>query len=191
MTLVVRCAWPRDDLMVDYHDHEWGVPAHDDRLLFEHLVLDGAQAGLSWRTILNKRDNYRRAFDNFDLEKGAGYGGRKIETLLQDAGIVRNRKKIESAIKNAQVSIAIQEKFGSLDAYFWEFVRGKTIVNSWKKLSDVPTTSLESDALSKDLKGRGMAFVGSTIMYAMMQAAGLVNDHIVRCFRHKQLVDSS
>ncbi len=191
MTLVVRCAWPRDDLMVDYHDHEWGVPAHDDRLLFEHLVLDGAQAGLSWRTILNKRDNYRRAFDNFDLEKVAGYGGRKIETLLQDAGIVRNRKKIESAIKNAQVSIAIQEKFGSLDAYFWEFVRGKTIVNSWKKLSDVPTTSLESDALSKDLKGRGMAFVGSTIMYAMMQAAGLVNDHIVRCFRHKQLVDSS
>ena len=125
------------------------------------------------------------------MEKVAGYGGRKIETLLHDGGIVRNRKKIESAIKNAQVSIAIQEKFGSLDAYFWEFVRGKTIVNSWTKLSDVPTTSLESDALSKDLKGRGMAFVGSTIMYAMMQAAGLVNDHIVRCFRHKQLVDSS
>ena len=188
MADLLRCDWPLgDDLMIEYHDREWGVPAHEDRLLFEHLVLDGAQAGLSWRTILNKRQNYRKAFDNFEMEKIARYDGTKIAALLQDAGIVRNRKKVESAIKNANVSIAIREEFGSLDAYFWQFVGGEPVVNSRKDMSSIPAISSESDALSKDLKQRGMSFVGSTIVYAMMQAAGLVNDHVVHCFRYKEL----
>ena len=188
MAGLLRCDWPLgDDLMIEYHDREWGVPAHEDRLLFEHLVLDGAQAGLSWRTILNKRENYRKAFDNFEMEKIARYDGTKIEALLRDAGVVRNRKKIESAIKNANVSIAIREEFGSLDAYFWQFVGGKPVVHARKDISSIPATSSESDALSKDLTQRGMSFVGSTIVYAMMQAAGLVNDHVIHCFRYKEL----
>ena len=183
-----RCHWPiRDPLMIEYHDREWGEPVHDDRALFEHLVLDGAQAGLSWRTILHKREGYRRAFDNFDMETVARYDDAKIETLLGDPGIVRNRKKIESARRNARAALTIQEEFGSLDAYFWSFVGDRPIVNAWKESASVPATSPESDALSRDLKRRGMSFVGSTIVYAMMQAAGLVNDHLTHCFRYKEL----
>ena len=183
-----RCHWPiRDPLMIGYHDREWGEPVHDDRALFEHLVLDGAQAGLSWRTILHKREGYRRAFDNFDMETVARYDDAKIETLLGDPGIVRNRRKIESARRNARAALTIQEEFGSLDAYFWSFVGGRPIVNAWKESASIPATSPESDALSRDLKRRGMSFVGSTIIYAMMQAAGLVNDHLTHCFRYKEL----
>jgi DNA-3-methyladenine glycosylase I len=179
-----RCAWPgADPLYVAYHDREWGVPVHDDRVLFEFLVLEGAQAGLSWITVLRKREAYRRAFDGFDPEKVARYDARKIARLLGDAGIVRNRAKIESAVKNARAFLAVQEAHGSFDAYQWRFVDGRPIQNRRRATKDVPARTRESDALSKDLKQRGFSFVGTTIMYAHMQAVGMVNDHLVRCFR--------
>jgi DNA-3-methyladenine glycosylase I len=182
-----RCPWPKGDLYIQYHDLEWGVPLHDDRALFESIVLDGAQAGLSWSTILNKRENYRAAFDRFDPEKVARYGKKKRDALLANAGIVRNRLKIDSAIDNAKAFLAVQEQFGTFDSYIWRFVDGKPIQNRWKEMSQVPARTPESDAMSKDLKRRGFRFVGSTICYAFMQAAGMVNDHLVGCFRHKQL----
>jgi len=173
-----------DTLMMEYHDNEWGIPVHDDNHLFEVLVLDGAQAGLSWRTILNKRENYRKAFDKFDVKKVAKYDSKKIKELLQNAGIVRNKLKINSAIRNAKVFIEIQKEFGSFDAYIWGFVDGKPIKNARKSLSDVPSTTKLSDKISKDLKERGMNFVGSTIIYAIIQSIGMVNDHHVDCFRY-------
>lgn len=182
-----RCTWARSELMQAYHDGEWGVPVHDDRLLFEHLVLDGAQAGLSWEIILRKRDGYRAAFDNFDAGRVARYDKRKIDRLLKDPGIVRNRLKVASAVTNAKLFLAVQEEFGSFDKYLWQFVGGRTVQNRWKTLADLPATSPESDAMSKDLRARGFKFVGSTICYAFMQASGMVNDHIVSCFRHKEL----
>jgi DNA-3-methyladenine glycosylase I len=183
-----RCAWAEgSELMRRYHDEEWGVPAHDDRLLFEHLILDGAQAGLSWETILKKRDNYRAAFDNFRPDLVARYDQRKIEALLADAGIVRNRMKIGSAIGNAQALLAVVAEFGSFDAYLWRFVGGKPKKNEWRSLQEIPPHTAESDAMSKDLNRRGFRFVGSTICYAFMQAAGLVNDHTVDCFRYREL----
>jgi DNA-3-methyladenine glycosylase I len=173
-----------------YHDEEWGVPVRDDRVHFEFLVLEAAQAGLSWWTILRKRDGYRRAFADFDAAKVARFTARTVERLMQDASIVRNRQKIEAAIANARGFLAIQKEFGSFDRYVWEFVGGEPIVNRWRKQSDVPPTSKESDALSKDLKARGFKFVGSTIVYAHMQATGLVNDHLVTCFRYKESANS-
>lgn len=181
------CGWPADDeLMIAYHDTEWGTPEHDDRKLFELLLLDNAQAGLSWRTILHKRENYRKAFDNFDPAKIARYTPRKIESLLNNPGIVRNRLKVASAVTNAKLVLEIQKEFGSFDAYIWQFVNGKPIRNKCKTLADIPATSPESDAMSKALKKRGFKFVGSTICYAFMQSAGLVNDHLTCCFRHKE-----
>jgi DNA-3-methyladenine glycosylase I len=185
-----RCAWAEgSELMRRYHDEEWGVPAHDDRLLFEHLILDGAQAGLSWETILKKRDNYRAAFDNFRPDLVARYDQRKIEALLADAGIVRNRMKIESAIGNARALLPVVAEFGSFDAYVWRFVGGKPRKNEWRSLQEIPSHTAESDAMSKDMKRRGFRFVGSTICYAFMQAAGLVNDHPVDCFRYSEVAD--
>ena len=184
---IIRCAWADGELSVPYHDKEWGVPVHDDRRLFEFLILEGAQAGLSWNTILNKRDNYRAAFDNFDPERVARYDRRKIQQLLRDPGIVRNRLKIDSAVVSAKAFLHAQEEFGSFDRYVWQFVGGSPKVNSWKTLRQVPARSAESDALSKDLKRRGFKFVGSTICYAFMQAVGMVNDHTVDCFRYKAL----
>jgi DNA-3-methyladenine glycosylase I len=180
-----RCSWAgtSDPLMIAYHDGEWGVPSHDDRHLFEMLTLEGAQAGLSWRTILYKREGYRRAFSQFDPRKVARYDARKVNSLLKDEGIVRNRLKVESTIDNARAFLAVQEEFGSFDTYIWSFVAGKPIVNTWKKLGEIPARTQESDAMSKDLKKRGFRFVGSTICYAFMQATGLVNDHTVDCFR--------
>ncbi|MHC4121452.1 MAG: DNA-3-methyladenine glycosylase I, partial [Planctomycetota bacterium] len=173
-----RCDWPGDNkLMTEYHDTEWGVPLHDDRKLFEFLMLDNAQAGLSWQTILNKRENYRRAFDNFDPAKIARYNERKITSLLSNPGIIRNRLKVRSAVTNAQAFLETQAEFGSFDSYIWQFVDGAPIRNRWKTLEDIPATSAESDAMSKDLKKRGFKFVGSTICYAFMQSAGMVNDH--------------
>jgi DNA-3-methyladenine glycosylase I len=181
-----RCPWvTTDPLYIDYHDREWGVPVHDDRRLFESLILDGAQAGLSWFIILKKREAYRRAFDGFDIEKVARYGKKKLAALLADAGIVRNRRKIESAVENAKRALEVQEDVGSLDRYFWSFVGGKTIRNSPRHLREIPTRSKESDALSKDLKKRGFKFVGTTICYAFLQAGGMVNDHTVDCFRYR------
>lgn len=186
--MINRCAWVGDDpLMIEYHDQEWGVPVHDDRHFFEKIILDGAQAGLSWRTILHKRENYRNAFDNFDPQKVAQYDDAKYQALLQNPGIVRNRLKVASAITNAQAFLAVQAEFGSFDHYIWQFVGNETIQNNWQTPEQVPATSPESDALSKDLKKRGFKFVGSTICYAFMQAAGLVNDHTVDCFRHREL----
>jgi DNA-3-methyladenine glycosylase I len=182
-----RCPWAHGDEYVRYHDAEWGVPVHDDRLLLEHLILDGAQAGLSWSTILNKRQNYRLAFDNFDPPTIAAYGKRKVRTLLANAGIVRNRLKIEAAIANAIAFLAVQEEFGTFDAYIWSFVGGQPRQNTWRSLKEVPAQTPESDAMSKDLKRRGFRFVGSTICYAFMQASGMVNDHLVECFRHSEL----
>ena len=183
-----RCAWSgTDPLYVAYHDEEWGVPVHDDPVLFEFLVLEGAQAGLSWSTILRKRDAYRRAFDSFDPRKVVRYDKRKMAALLADAGIVRNRAKIESAIKNAKAFLEVQEEFGSFDAYQWRFVDGRPIQNRRQAVRDIPSHTAQSDALSKDLKGRGFTFVGSTIIYAHMQAVGMVNDHIVDCFRHREV----
>ncbi len=182
-----RCSWANGPLLDDYHDKEWGVPVHDDRLLFEHLILDGAQAGLSWLTILKKRDAYRKAFDNFEIEKVARYRKPRIEKLLRNAGIVRNRRKVESAVKNARATLAVQEEFGSLDAYLWGFVDGRTIHNHWRSWKQTPATSKESDTMNKDLKQRGFSFVGSTICYAFMQASGMVNDHVVGCFRYREL----
>ena len=183
-----RCAWPGEDpLYVAYHDSEWGVPVHDDRLLFEFLVLEGAQAGLSWITILRKRDNYRQAFDGFDAEKVARYGEPKIRSLLGNAGIVRNRAKIASAIKNARAFLEVCEEHGSFDAYQWRFVDGKPKQNRWRGMKEIPARTPESDAFSKDLKRRGFSFVGSTIIYAHMQAVGMVNDHVVDCFRYREV----
>ena len=183
-----RCAWSgTDPQYVAYHDTEWGVPVHDDRVLFEFLVLEGAQAGLSWSTILRKRDAYRRAFDSFDPRKVARYDKRKLAALLADAGIVRNRAKIESAIKNAKAFLDVQEEFGSFDAYQWRFVDGRPIQNRRRAVGDIPPRTPQSDALSKDLKSRGFTFVGSTIIYAHMQAVGMVNDHVVDCFRQREI----
>ena len=183
-----NCEWPSDDpLMIEYHDREWGTPVHDDRKQFEFLILEGAQAGLSWRTVLHKREAYRAAFARFDPEKVARFGARDVRRLLGDAGIIRNKLKIGSAIKNAKAFLAVQEEFGTFDAYIWRFVGGKPKVNRWSGLRQIPAKTRESDALSKDLKQRGFTFVGSTIMYAHMQAAGLVNDHIVGCWRWKDL----
>lgn len=181
-----RCVWSEgvDPAYQRYHDTEWGVPVRDDRVHFEFLVLESAQAGLSWWTILRKRDGYRRAFADFDANKVARFTSRTVERLMQDASIVRNRQKIEAAIANAREFLAIQNEFGSFDAYVWRFVGGAPIVNRWRKHGDVPPTSKESDALSRDLKARGFKFVGSTIVYAHMQATGLVNDHLVGCFRY-------
>ena len=182
-----RCGWARADIDVAYHDDEWGVPVHDDRLLFEFLILEGAQAGLSWTTILRKRDNYRRAFDNFEIAKVARYTDRKKAALLEDAGIVRNRLKIDAAVRNARAALEVQKEFGTLDSYFWSFVGGAPKQNRWKSLQEIPAKTAESDVMSKDLKKRGFSFVGSTICYAFMQAAGLVNDHEVGCFRYEEL----
>ena len=182
----IRCSWAKGENYIRYHDEEWGVPVHDDRTLFEFLVLEGAQAGLSWSTILNKRDNYRRAFDNFDPARVARFDSRKVNTLLSDPGIVRNRLKITSAVQNAKAFLRVQQEFVSFDRYIWQFVGGNTKVNPWK-VRKVPATSAESDAMSKDLKRRGFNFVGSTICYAFMQAVGLVNDHARDCFRYSQL----
>jgi DNA-3-methyladenine glycosylase I len=183
-----RCAWAgADPPYVAYHDEEWGVPVHDDRVLFEFLILEGAQAGLSWATILRKRAAYRRAFDGFDPRKVARYDGRKVAALLADAGIVRNRAKIESAIKNAKAFLDVQQEFGSFDAYQWRFVDGRPIQNRRRGGGDIPARTDESDAMSKDLKRRGFSFVGSTIVYAHMQAVGMVNDHVVDCFRRREV----
>lgn len=183
-----RCEWPgADPLMVEYHDQEWGVPVHDDRKHFEFLVLDGAQAGLSWSTVLKKRARYREVFDGFRPEIVATYGEEKVAELLADPGIIRNKLKINSAIRNARALLEVQEEFGSFDAYIWQFVGGDTRVNSWKRIDQIPASTPESDAMSKDLKSRGFNFVGSTISYAYMQAAGMVNDHVVSCFRYSEL----
>ena len=183
----VRCAWPRTPADIDYHDREWGVPVHDDRLLFEMLTLEGAQAGLSWSTILAKRANYRRAFDDFDVRKIARYTPARIERLLQDPGIVRNRLKVHSTVTNARAFLALQTEFGSFAAYYWRFVEGRPIRNRRNSVKDVPAHTELSDTISKDLSKRGFKFVGSTIVYAHMQAVGLVNDHVIDCFRHAQL----
>lgn len=185
-----RCEWCLNsfDEYVRYHDEEWGVPVHDDQRHFEFLVLESAQAGLSWATILKKRAGYRTAFAGFDVEQVACFTSAKVEALMGDASIVRNRLKIEATIKNAQRFIAVQEEFGSFDAYLWPFVKGAPIVNHWKSMSEVPVTTAESDRLSKDLKSRGFKFVGSTIVYAHMQAIGMVNDHTIDCFRHQELL---
>ncbi len=182
-----RCEWATIDLAIRYHDQEWGVPVHDDRKLFEFMVLDAAQAGLSWNTILKKRENYRTAFDNFDPAIVARYGKRKERQLLTNPGIIRNRLKVQSAIRNAQHFLAVQDESRTFDAYIWRFVGGRTIVNAWRSPEQVPARSPESDAMSKDLKQRGFNFVGSTICYAFMQAAGMVNDHLVHCFRYPAL----
>jgi DNA-3-methyladenine glycosylase I len=184
---LVRCAWASGALMIRYHDDEWGVPVHEDGKLFEFLVLEGAQAGLSWETILNKRENYRAAFDAFDAQRVAHYDSRKIAQLLKDPGIVRNRLKIASAVRNAQALLQVQEEFGSFDRYVWQFVDGRPRVNSWKSGSRVPARTTQSDAMSQALKKRGFNFVGSTICYAFMQAVGMVNDHVVQCFRHSDV----
>jgi DNA-3-methyladenine glycosylase I len=183
-----RCPWPSDtELYTRYHDDEWGVPVHDDRRHFEFLILEGAQAGLSWETILKRRTGYRRAFAGFDPVKVARFTPKKIEALLKDTGIIRNRLKVEGAVKNAKLFLAIQRECGSFDRYIWGFVGGRPIVNRWTSLKQIPARTKESDALSKDLYARGFRFVGSVIMYAHMQACGLVNDHLVSCFRHKPL----
>ncbi len=183
-----RCAWPSDDaLMIAYHDEEWGVPVHDDRKLFEFLMLETAQAGLSWRTILYRREGYRKAFAEFDPRKVARFNRRKIESLLRDEGIIRNRLKVEGAVKNAKAFLKVQEEFGSFDAYIWRFVEDGPIQNRWRSLKELPAVTPEALALSKDLKRRGFTFVGPTIVYAHMQATGMVNDHTVDCFRHKQV----
>ncbi len=183
-----RCAWAGDDpLYLDYHDREWGVPVHDDRQLFEFLILEGAQAGLAWITILRKRENYRHAFDGFDPERIARYDDLKVRQLLADPGIVRNRLKVASAIGNAQAFLELQEERGSFDRFLWEFVGGEPIRNAWQSLSELPATTAESDALSKELKRRGFRFVGPTICYAFMQAVGMVNDHTVDCFRYREI----
>lgn len=183
-----RCPWPLGDpQMIEYHDNEWGTPVHDDRKLFEFLVLDAFQAGVSWSIVLHKRENFRKAFHNFNYKRIANYDARDVRRLLADAGIIRNRLKIQSTITNAQHFIEIQKEFGSFDKYIWQFVGGKTIVNKCKTLKDIPATSKESDAMSKDLKARGFKFVGSTIGYAFMQAAGMVNDHVTSCFRYRQV----
>jgi DNA-3-methyladenine glycosylase I len=185
---VIRCAWPGvDPLYIRYHDEEWGVPVHDDRTLFEFLVLEGAQAGLSWITILKRREGYRKAFAEFDPKVVACYGDSDVVRLLSDPGIIRNRAKVHSAIQNAKAFLKVQDEFGSFDAYIWSFVDGTPIVNRFESMQEIPASTELSDAISKDLKKRGFSFVGSTIIYAHMQATGMVNDHVTSCFRHSQL----
>ena len=184
---LTRCPWATNDRAVLYHDKEWGVPSHDDRHLFEFLILEGAQAGLSWDTILRKRENYRAAFSQFDPKRIARYDQRKITALMNDPGIIRNQLKVHSAISNAQAFLKIQKEFGSFDRYIWQFVEGKPRVNSFRAMQQIPARTADSDAMSKDLKKRGFNFVGSTICYAFMQAVGLVNDHLVTCFRYTPL----
>lgn len=186
---VTRCGWClKDDLYRRYHDEEWGVPVHDDRKLFEFLILEGAQAGLSWLTILKRRENYRKAFDGFDPEKVERFTPKKIQALLADEGIIRNRLKIHSAVSNAKAFLKVREEFGGFGKYQWRFVNGKPLVNKWKELKQIPPKTKESDAYSKDLKKRGFNFVGSTIIYAHMQAVGMVNDHLISCYRRKELL---
>ena len=182
-----RCEWAKNDLAIEYHDNEWGVPLHDDQMLFEFLILEGAQAGLSWDTILAKRENYREAFDNFEPKKVAKYDDKKREELLGNAGIVRNRLKIKSATQNANAYLEVVKEFGTFDKYIWSFVGGKPIKNKCKTMADVPVTTEISDTMCKDLKKRGFNFVGSTICYAFMQATGMVNDHVVSCFRYREI----
>ncbi len=183
-----RCSWAGSDpLYVAYHDQEWGVPVHDDHLLFEFLILEGMQAGLSWAIILKKRDNFRRAFDGFDPQRVAQYGDEKVAALLADPGIVRNRLKISAAIRNARSFLEIQSEYGSFDAYIWQFVGGKPKINAWRNLTEIPASTPQSDAMSKDLARRGFKFVGSTICYAFMQAVGMVNDHTVDCYRYNEI----
>lgn len=183
----VRCAWAGNELAIQYHDREWGVPCHDDRVLFEFLVLEGAQAGLSWDTILKKRESYRAAFDAFDPKAIARYNQKKMDSLMRNQGIIRNRLKILSTVKNAKAFLDVQKEFGSFDGYVWQFVGGKPRINARKRLAQLPPRTVESDAMSKELKKRGFTFVGSTICYAFMQAIGMVNDHMVTCFRYRQL----
>jgi DNA-3-methyladenine glycosylase I len=183
-----RCPWPGNDpLMTAYHDEEWGAPLYDDRLIFEFLILEGMQAGLRWQTILRKRENFRRAFSAFDSAKIARYNKRSVERLLQDAGIIRNRQKIEAAIGNARAFLSVQDEFGSFSKYIWDFTGGRPVVNRWKSLSQLPAESPLAQAISKDLKQRGFRFVGPTIVYAHMQATGMVNDHLVSCYRHREV----
>ena len=182
-----RCGWARNDLAITYHDEEWGVPVHDDRRWFEFLILEGAQAGLSWDTILRKREAYRRAFAGFDPDAVARFDEVRIESLLADQGIVRNRLKVTSTVRNARAFLVVREKFGSFDAYIWKFVDGRPVRNAWRTLEEIPARTPLSDAISKDLKKRGFTFVGTTICYALMQATGLVNDHLVGCFRHQEV----
>jgi DNA-3-methyladenine glycosylase I len=182
-----RCEWAKNELYIAYHDHEWGVPVHNDRDLFEFLILEGMQAGLSWETILRKRDNYRDALDNFKVSAVASYKQPKVRQLLANPGIIRNRLKIESAIQNARLFLAVQEEFGSFDAYVWDFIGGRPKQNKWRSPKEVPALTAEAETLSKDLRRRGFKFVGPTICYAFMQAVGMVNDHLVHCFRHKEL----
>jgi DNA-3-methyladenine glycosylase I len=184
---ITRCSWPRNDLSIRYHDEQWGVPSHDDNHLFEFLILEGAQAGLSWDTILQKRENYRAAFSGFDPKRVAGYDSRKLQRLMRNPGIVRNRLKIAATVQNAKAFLKVQEEFGSFDRYIWQFVDGKPVINRWRALQRVPAKTPQSDAMSKDLKKRGFKFVGSTICYAFMQAVGMVNDHSVECYRYGQV----
>ena len=185
-----RCPWAKGELYLRYHDHEWGIPVHDDRQLFEMLILEGAQAGLSWETILNKRENYRAAFDKFQARRVATYDEAKVGKLLANPGIVRNRLKIHAAVTNAQEFLKVQKEFGSFDRYIWQFVDGRQIQNAWESFNNVPATTPQSDAMSKDLRRRGFKFVGSTICYAFMQAVGMVNDHLTTCFRWSELRDT-
>jgi DNA-3-methyladenine glycosylase I len=188
----MRCEWPEGSkLMINYHDTEWGTPLHDDRKLFEFLVLDCFQAGLSWEIVLKKRESFRSAFDDFNPERISKYTQRKIQSLLKDPGIIRNRLKVESTVSNAGMFLEVQQEFGSFDSYIWRFTEGKTIVNSWKRLSEIPANTPVSDTMSRQLKKRGFKFVGSTICYAFMQAAGMVNDHVVDCFRYQELIETS
>jgi len=183
-----RCPWAKKDpLIIEYHDREWGIPVHDDNLLFEFLILEGAQAGLSWITVLRKRENYRTAFDNFDPVKVASYDEKKVEELMNNSGIIRNRRKIMAAVANAKAVLEIQKEYGSFDKYIWQFVGGKPIQNKWEKMEDVPSFTTESEKMSKDLKKKGFKFVGPTICYAFMQAVGMVNDHVVGCFKHSEI----
>jgi DNA-3-methyladenine glycosylase I len=186
---IVRCRWATNPLSIEYHDREWGVPQHDDRALFEFLILEGAQAGLSWDTVLRKRENYRAAFAGFDPKKVARFDRRKAKMLLRDEGIIRNRLKIDSAISNARSFLEVQKEFGSFDRYIWQFVGGKPKVNAWNAGQRLPASTAQSDAMSKDLRKRGFNFVGSTICYAFMQATGMVDDHVVECFRYSALAD--
>jgi DNA-3-methyladenine glycosylase I len=191
MTELIRCGWASGDQYILYHDAEWGVPVHDDRRWFEFLLLEGAQAGLSWSTILKRRDNYRRAFDDFDYARIALYGADKVEALLSDAGIIRNRAKVLAAITNARAFLAVREEFGSFDAYIWKFVDGRPRASSWATIAELPAITPEALVMSKDLKRRGFTFVGPTICYALMQATGMVNDHTTDCFRYRQLIEES
>lgn len=187
MSTLVRCSWPKNELALRYHDEEWGVPVHEDLKHFEFLILEAAQAGLSWDTVLKKREHYRKAFSGFDPHKVSRFGDAELQAMLQNEGLIRNRAKLSAAIHNAHCFIEVQAEWGSFDRYIWHFVDGKTHHNSWRTFSEIPATSSASDALSKDMKKRGFKFVGSTILYAHMQAAGLVNDHLISCYRYKEL----